>query len=87
MSRVVPPALKLADHGAELIALVKPQFEVGKGEVGKGGAVYGRHSGLCLEAQHFPDSVNHPNFPTVILRPGETFRSTTISSPSGRQLA
>lgn len=31
----------------------------------------------CLETQHFPDSVNHPHFPSTILRPGETFRSTT----------
>ena len=32
---------------------------------------------LCLETQHFPDSVNHPEFPSTILRPGQTFRSTT----------
>lgn len=32
---------------------------------------------LCLETQHFPDSVNHPDFPTTIVRPGQTFRSTT----------
>lgn len=32
---------------------------------------------FCLETQHFPDSVNHANFPSTILRPGETFRSTT----------
>ncbi len=35
------------------------------------------HAGLCLEPQRFPDSVNHPNFPTVILRPGEEYRQTT----------
>ena len=45
---------------------------------GKGGTVYARHTGFCLETQHFPDSVNHPNFPSTILRPGEVFRSTTI---------
>jgi aldose 1-epimerase len=45
---------------------------------GKGGTVYARHAGFCLETQHFPDSVNHPNFPTTILRPGEVYRSTTI---------
>jgi aldose 1-epimerase len=44
---------------------------------GKRGAVYNRHSGLCLETQHFPDSVNHPHFPTTILRPGDTWRQTT----------
>jgi len=45
---------------------------------GKLGQVYEKHSALCLETQHFPDSVNHPNFPSAILRPGEVFRSTTI---------
>jgi aldose 1-epimerase len=44
---------------------------------GKGGVVYGRHSAFCLEAQHFPDSVNQPKFPSVILRPGQTYRQTT----------
>jgi aldose 1-epimerase len=38
------------------------------------------HGGLCLETQHFPDSVNHPNFPTTILHPGQTFKSTTVFS-------
>ena len=46
--------------------------------VGKGGAVYGRHSGLCLEAQHFPNSINIPHFPSTILRPGETYHQLTI---------
>jgi aldose 1-epimerase len=36
------------------------------------------HAALCLETQHFPDSVHHANFPSTILRPGDTFRSTTI---------
>ena len=46
--------------------------------VGKGGAVYKHRNGFCLETQHFPDSPNHPGFPTTVLRPDETFRSTTI---------
>jgi aldose 1-epimerase len=45
---------------------------------GKGGTAYGKHAGFCLEAQHFPDSVNHPNFPSVILRPGQTYKQTTV---------
>jgi aldose 1-epimerase len=45
---------------------------------GAGGAVFGRHGGVCLETQHFPDSVHHAAFPSTILRPGQTFRSTTI---------
>jgi aldose 1-epimerase len=47
-------------------------------DVGAGGQSYGRRSGLCLETQHFPDSPNRPDFPSTVLRPGETFRSTTI---------
>ncbi len=45
---------------------------------GKDGKVYGEHSAFCLETQHFPDSVHHPEFPSVILQPGETYRSTCI---------
>jgi len=49
-----------------------------KDVAGKGGRVYGKHGGLCLETQHFPDSPNRPAFPSTVLRPGETFRSTTV---------
>ena len=45
---------------------------------GKRGLVYGRRSGFCLETQHFPDSPNHPNFPSTVLRPGEKYTSTTV---------
>jgi len=45
---------------------------------GKGGKVYQKHYGFCLETQHFPDSVNQPTFPSVILRPTQTYRTTTI---------
>jgi aldose 1-epimerase len=45
---------------------------------GKGGRHHGRHAGLCLEPQHFPDSPNRPDFPSTILRPGRTFRSTSL---------
>jgi aldose 1-epimerase len=45
---------------------------------GKQGHMYQQRSGFCLETQHFPDSPNHPNFPSTILRPGATFHSTTI---------
>jgi aldose 1-epimerase len=44
----------------------------------KGGAKYVQHAALCLETQHFPDSPNHPNFPGTILKPGETYKSTTV---------
>jgi aldose 1-epimerase len=45
---------------------------------GKGGRVYGHRTGLCLETQHFPDSPNHANFPTTILRPGQRYQSRTV---------
>jgi len=45
---------------------------------GKQGHVYKRRFGLCLETQHYPDSPNHPDFPSTILKPGETFRSKTV---------
>lgn len=45
---------------------------------GKGGTVYGRRSGFCLETQHFADSPNQPCFPTTILRAGEVFSEKTI---------
>jgi aldose 1-epimerase len=46
--------------------------------VGKGNRPYGKHAGVCLETQHFPDSPNHPQFPSTILRPNEEYRSTSI---------
>jgi len=49
-----------------------------KGQKGKGGKSYAHRSAVCLETQHYPDSVNHPNFPTTILKPGETFESRTV---------
>lgn len=46
--------------------------------VGVGGVVYQQHAGFALEPQHYPDAVNHPAFPSVVLRPGNTFRSSTV---------
>jgi aldose 1-epimerase len=47
-------------------------------EKGKGGRVYPRRSGVCLETQHYPDSPNRPEFPSTVVRPGETYRSKTV---------
>lgn len=47
-----------------------------RGQTGKRGAVYPRRSAACLETQHFPDSPNQPQFPSTVLRPGETYRQT-----------
>jgi aldose 1-epimerase len=46
--------------------------------IGKSGKGYGARSALCLETQHYPDSPNKPEFPTVLLKPGEQYRTTTI---------
>jgi len=46
--------------------------------VGKNGFRYARRTGFCLETQHFPDSPNQPAFPSIILRPDTTLRSTTV---------
>ena len=45
---------------------------------GKGGQVYGRRSGFCLETQHYPDSPNQPKFPSTILKPGQEYKSQTV---------
>ena len=45
---------------------------------GKHGHVYNKHAGFCLETQHFPDSPNHPKFPTSELKPGQTYHSVTV---------
>ena len=46
-------------------------------EPGKNGAVYCRRAGICFETQFYPDSVNHPNFPSPIFRAGEVYETTT----------
>ncbi len=78
-------AVVRADSGLQLRVLsTEPgvQFYTGNfldgTNKGKGGAVYKKHGGFCLEPQHFPDSINQPNFPTVVLHPGETYSQTTI---------
>lgn len=52
---------------------------------GKGNKAYSRRAGLCLEAQGFPDSPNKPHFPSVVLKPGETYKQTTIYRFSNKQ--
>jgi aldose 1-epimerase len=49
-----------------------------KNEPGKNGHTYVHRGGFCLETQHYPDSPNHANFPTTVIRPGETFTSKTV---------
>ncbi|MFJ8779361.1 aldose epimerase family protein [Streptomyces sp. NPDC102476] len=47
---------------------------------GTGGHTYRQGDALCLETQHFPDAPNHPSFPSTVLRPGQTYRTTTLHS-------
>lgn len=57
------------------------QFYTGNyvnGIVGKGGAVYGKHAGVCLETQGFPNAVNQENFPSVVVRPGDKYKHTML---------
>jgi aldose 1-epimerase len=51
---------------------------------GKGGKIYQQYYALCLEAQHFPDSINKPWFPSTVLKPGQTYTQTTIYKFSTR---
>ena len=46
--------------------------------IGKGGKIYDKHAGASLEAMHFPDSINHPEFPSIVYGPGDEFRERTI---------
>ena len=66
----------------ELTTEPATQFYTGNfldgGNVGKGGKAYHFRSGLCVEPQHYPDSPNKPQFPSTVLRPGETYRSTIL---------
>lgn len=65
------------------VATTEPgvQFYTGNslhGQRGKGGAVYRARSGFCLETQHFPNSPNIPAFPSIVLRPGGQYESSTV---------
>lgn len=52
---------------------------------GPNGRVYDKHSGFCLETQHFPDSPNQPNFPSTVLKPGDEYRQSTVYKFSFRR--
>ena len=82
---VLRPAARLADPASGRVLEVfttEPGMQLYTGNfldgtAGKHGHRYGPRAGLCLETQHFPDSPNRPGFPSVILRPGEAYRSRT----------
>ncbi len=78
------PAAKVVDEASGRVMEVSTtepgiQFYTGNfldGSPANGG--YEKHGGFCLEAQKFPNSPNTPSFPTSILKPGETYRQTTV---------
>ena len=49
----------------------------GLNQTGKDGAKYAMYSGVCLETQRYPDSIHHPHFPSVVLRPEEVYYTKT----------
>jgi aldose 1-epimerase len=81
------PAARLVDpkSGRTLeVATTEPGLQFYSGNfldgtiTGKGGRMYKNRTGLCLETQHYPDSPNHPSFPSTILQPGQTYSSRTV---------
>jgi aldose 1-epimerase len=81
------PAARLVDpkSGRTLeVATTEPGLQFYSGNfldgtiTGKGGRVYKNRTGLCLETEHYPDSPNHPSFPSTILQPGQTYSSRTV---------
>lgn len=48
------------------------------GVSGKEGSIYQKHAGLCLETQGFPNAINQPNFPDIVIRPGQIYRHTML---------
>ena len=81
------PAARLADPASGRvmdIATTEPGVQFYSGNFldgrlrGAHGQAYRQGDGVCLETQHFPDSPNRPEFPSTVLRPGETFQSTTV---------
>jgi aldose 1-epimerase len=79
-------AAKLRDPNSGRVLTVSTtepgiQFYTGNflfGQKGKGGKTYKQRSGICLESMGYPDAVNNPAFPSIILRPGETYRQMCI---------
>ena len=83
----LPAAARLADPASGRVLEIETtepgvQFYAGNqldGRlVGSEGRAFRQSDGVCLETQHFPDSPNRPDFPSTVLRPGETFTSATV---------
>jgi aldose 1-epimerase len=89
-NEAVAPVARLADpHSGRVMEVLttEPGLQFYSGnklsgtpprDRGKGGRLYGRRDALCLEPQHFPDSPNHPHFPSTMLRPGERYTGRIV---------
>ena len=78
--RSIPRSVLRNARGLAIITVVKAGFIFS----GKGGKAYQRREALCLETQHFPDSPNHPKFPTTELKPGQKYHTVTVFRFSAR---
>src|SRR5258708_40250282 len=72
-----------ASGGVRTVQTTQPGVQVYSGnflfgQKGKDGKTYPLRSALCLETQHFPDAVNHKQFPSIILQLGQTYQQTTV---------
>jgi aldose 1-epimerase len=79
VARVVDPG---SGRGLE-VSTTKPAVQLYTGNFldgihGAGGAIFDKHTALCLETEFYPDAVNHPEFPSAILRPGQSYHHTTV---------
>jgi aldose 1-epimerase len=79
IARLVEPA---SGRGVEL-STTQPAVQLYTGNYldgirGAGGAVFNKHTALCLETEYYPDAVNHPEFPSAVLHPGEIYNHTTV---------
>lgn len=73
-----PSSLRVLDLWTDVTGM---QFYTGNflhGVVAKGGAVYGKQAGLCLETQEFPNAINQPKFPSVVVQPGEKYKHIMV---------
>ena len=78
-----------AESGREMRVLTtEPGMQVYSGQglntTGHGGKAYGAYAGVALETQHYPDSPNHPDFPTITLKAGDTYQTVTVYAFSAK---
>ena len=73
-----PSSLRTLDLWTNALGMQFYTANYVSGITGKGGAVYEKHAGVCLETQGFPNAINQPNFPSVVVQPGEKYKHTML---------